>query len=582
MKHYLILKIQRFFILKEHTEVAYTLNTFLQLFPFITTLLLKLSVLEQQPKTFRTRLQQILIRMFFGCCGGFVFWFPFFGFILTQILGFWFYCIALCIMIMIIGYCLYYCYRGSLQAQHFNKATHIQSSEMKYNFFVCFWIILALGVLIFSLIHSNAYVLTSFFYPISIAIFLFFSRKYRFWFGFFVGIFGFYWLSLSPRFLLDSDMVVLPLAICVGVIYGILFFFLFFFNNLLLRFFAMYMLCFIHPAGFNWLNLTYFSAYSVFQASTFSLLCLGGAVYMLCLTSKWRYISVLLVLVSFDYHIGFQTPQLHAKIVQTNYLQNVKWDIQQVDSIIQHNFEEIQQAIDEGYPIIILPETSFPIALNKHEDIYKKLLEMSKKIIIFGGGMRVQDSLDSSPESTQTNSFIPLDKIMQNSNNQSNTLNFEENYINSPNTKVGYYNTTFIIANTKVVVADKIALVPFGETLPFNALIAPLYTKIFHTSFGFNLGKEIVTMQYNGLKIANANCYEGTMDLPYKHGAKYIIMESNNAWFAPSTQPFMQQMIIKYYARVYNVFIYHATNLSPKSIITPNNGKDLKNIDKLL
>ena len=311
------------------------------------------------------------------------------------------------------------------------------------------------------------------------------------------------------------------------------------------------------------------------------------------------------------------------------------------ESIIANNLQAIQQAIDEGYPLIILPETSFPLILNTQTELYHKLLDLSRHITIVTGAMRVQSmdfgkfldsshcdtnntdltqnldsnachveqseiskSLESSKDfsamaqndnkqnlDSKTNSKTTYNKIDSTNTHKKHSSLFtldtlqqrektldsdsiESSYINTPTKDFGYYNSVYIFSKGHSLIADKNALVPFGETLPFNAILSPIFEEVFGDSFGFNKGDKIISFITQGLHVAIANCYEGTMELPYNTGAKYILMLSNNAWFYPSTQHFMQQMIVKHYARSFQAFIYHSTNYTPKAIITPNNGRD--------
>ncbi len=560
-----------------------------------------------QPKTqqykYKTKIWQ---KIGIGMTAGVIFWTPFWSFVLHEIAPLWIY-ISITFLV-IIGFCIFLlsCLSQNMTditnsqqeiRQRMTTKSHDNVSKHSYcaipnnkryrhilrgifslnphYFFVQFWLFLWLCILILSILHHNIYIAISLFYPLSITLFLFLPREYRFWFGFFVGIMGFYWMTLSFRF--EDLHIIIPFAIIgVGITYGILLWFLLFFNNLILRILAMCSLFVIHPTGFNWFNVAYLSSYSIFDASLLSLVCIAFGICLSVIRSPYRYISIFCILLSFDYSFTIQEPKLHAKIIQTEYDQDMRWRADYKNFITTENLNAIQEAIAEHYPIIIFPETSLPFIVNTDTEIYRILLEMSKDIIIFIGGIRVQ----SDSNITQNNhkklhisqDFIPIDRIKQDNNTVDN-IKPEQTYINTPNTKKGYYNTTFIFANATSIVADKVALVPFGETLPFNNILGKIFENIFGESFGFNQGNEIIKLQYNGLKIANANCYEGTMSMPYESGAQYIIMGSNNAWFSPSTQHFMQQMIIKYYARAFDVFVYHATNLTPKAIISPNNGR---------
>lgn len=584
---FIICKMQHFLFLKHSNTYlhVYSLLQVLFCYPFYILYPHKLFQitlgrtrikLPQNRITKRTKFRNILHKGIIGASFGFLFWLPFWWFIVANVLSVLLYRILFTLFACFIIYCciIFISIRVVKEADNsvlcnmpirFSK-TYFNSTILPY--FILF-LIICIGI--FSLLHDNSYVGVSLCYPLSIAIFVFIPRIYRFWFGFFVGVFGFYWIALSFRFQ-DLDIAIPFAIVAIGLIYGILFWFLCYFQNLVFRFVAMLLLFVIHPLDFNWLNIVYFSSYSVFEASMLSMLCVSFALYVIVANNTLYWLAPILLLIAFDYNMQIQKPKLHAKIIETTYSQDMRWLPNNQEYIIENNLLEINNAIKEGYSLVILPETAFPFALNLETDVYNKLLELSHHITIATGAIRIQDSnithptnLKQSKKQTQT---FTLDKPPNIETIQ------KERYINKPNMKAGYYNTTYIFSKGFVLVADKNVLVPFGETLPFNDFLSPVFEWFFGDTFGFNSGNGLVSFILQGFHIAIANCYEGTMDLPYTTGAKYILMLSNNAWFSPSTQHFMQQMIAKYYARNYQVFIYHSTNYTPKAIITPNNGKD--------
>lgn len=425
--------------------------------------------------------------------------------------------------------------------------------------YIFYFSLVILFIIIFSILHKNHYFLSSVGYILSICIFLFLKRKFRFLFGFFVGVMGFYWIPLSFRF--DNLSAFIPFAvISIGLIYGIIFYFLMYYNNLFFRFISCLCLFFITPFSFNWLNVAYFSAYSIFSTSSLILL----MIFLILFKKRYYFLSFIFFLFSLDYNFSVQDSKLNAYVLETNLSQDKKWSLQNRDENINENFKAIESAIEQGFDMIIMPESAFPFTLNKNEEVYKKLLNLSQKIVIVTGGMRFQGNAIDNGTKVDSNTFLQLDNLK---NTESNVEFIDKSIINTPSRVSGYYNSMYIFAFGKSIIADKIKLVPFGERLPFDSVF-----KFFGLDFGFRAGESIVKFEFKGLKLAIANCFEGTMSLPYESGAKYILMGSNNAWFAPSTQNFMQQMIIKYYARAYNTFVYHSTNFSPKAIISPNNG----------
>lgn len=517
-------------------------------------------------------------KMLYSAIFAFIFWLGFFGFCLVElsrelesnIYNILQYIIAILLIFTSIYIFMKYKIIESknnvfFKAKYFKRDYEDKTQDMliKASFnikdskiYIFYFLAVIICVIIFSILHKNQYFLSSIGYIISAAIFLFLPKKYRFYFGFFLGAFGFYWIALSFRF--ENLSSIIPLGVLgIALIYGILFYFLMYFNNVLFRILTCFSLFIIAPLTFNWLNVAYFSAYSVF--STHSLFVV--LISLILLRTRFYFLSFVMLLFSFDYNFKSEDSKLNAQIVQTNYPQLMRFDSNFRDQIVNDNFNAIESAINNGYDMVILPESSFAFSLNKNEKIFQKLLLLSQKIIIVTGALRIQDSVQNTQDSIESN-FISLDNLTDKSYKNNNFLN--------PVTKeVGYYNSTYIFAFNNALVADKIELVPFGETAPFEGIL-----KAFGVKSGFNRGEKILTFEYKGLKFAIANCYEGSMSLPYKSGAKYILMGSNNAWFAPSTQHFMQKMIIKYYARYYDAFVYHATNFSPKYIISPNNANN--------
>ena len=70
-----------------------------------------------------------------------------------------------------------------------------------------------------------------------------------------------------------------------------------------------------------------------------------------------------------------------------------------------------------------------------------------------------------------------------------------------------------------------------------------------------------------GTKFRNAICWEATCPEIYEGDVNYVIAISNNAWFAPSIEPTLQKLLIRYYAQKNSVTIYHATNGSESCVI---------------
>ena len=70
-----------------------------------------------------------------------------------------------------------------------------------------------------------------------------------------------------------------------------------------------------------------------------------------------------------------------------------------------------------------------------------------------------------------------------------------------------------------------------------------------------------------GTKFRNAICYEATCQEIYEGDVQFVIATSNNAWFAPSIEPTLQNLLMRFYARKNGVTIYHAANYKGSGII---------------
>ncbi len=205
--------------------------------------------------------------------------------------------------------------------------------------------------------------------------------------------------------------------------------------------------------------------------------------------------------------------------------QDRKWDKQFIDEMIAINLKNIDDGIAKGYDIVILPETAFPLALNQENQILELLKEKSKKISIVTGAIsQKQDE---------------------------------------------YLNSTYMFENGAFQIANKVVLVPFGEEIPFpKFLVDFINDTFFDGASDYSKASNPTTFTIKGVKFRNAICYEATTDAIYQNlDTPFVIASSNNAWFTPSTQPTLQKLLLRYYAKKYGLVIYHATNKSQNMIV---------------
>ncbi|AXH14100.1 apolipoprotein N-acyltransferase [Malaciobacter mytili] len=371
--------------------------------------------------------------------------------------------------------------------------------------------------------------------------------------GFFTGIFWFYWIANS--FFYYEVAYLIPFVI-LG--FGFIIAFLFYFTDFVIRTFrplyclvssyfspiifnlvinkkflricAIFALSFIEPFNFNWFKLELLFIDSYLQTSKIAFILILLAVFLLTEKLKYKFLAIIPLLFAFDYNpnLKIKEPNLKIYMSKINIKQDQKWLKQNQHLIVNKNINEIDKAIDLNYDLVILPETTLPLLLNKDEFLMQYLKEKSQKIDIVIGAM-------SSDEK-------------------------------------GFYNSSFFFSKEKVVIANKVVLVPFGEEIPLSSFLTDLINKWFYNGAQDYIKAVTPTdFNINGYKFRSAICYEATTNKIFENinDTKYMIAISNNAWFTPSIEPILQKLLMKYYAKKYNVIIYHVANGSENYIIKP-------------
>ena len=371
------------------------------------------------------------------------------------------------------------------------------------------------------------------------------DRKYRFYFGFWVGILWFYWMGMSFTHSYSSIMHFIPVALLlIGVIYGAVFYILLFFNALLWRIFTLSVIGHIAIFGFDWMVVPALFSFSIFRVGAWSFIFILFFV-ALCLhyyqksrtaekkdAKKRNFKRAIFALIPLIFVIDFSHIDVEVPpkifISQMDVNQQIKW-LEETQIVSERNFAVIDEAIMRGDKMVILPETAFPFALNTFERILQTLLEKSHQITIIAGAWHFEN-----------------DKS---------------------------FNATYIFENGEVEIRNKTFLAPFGEYLPLPKFLSNIFSKITGLQYGLEEARgEIGNVDSAIFSFRNAICYEATKREMYSDNPKYMVVISNNAWFAPSIQPVLQMMLIKYYARLYGTMVIHASNGSRSMVISPNTG----------
>ena len=371
----------------------------------------------------------------------------------------------------------------------------------------------------------------------------------RAYFGFFAGILLFYWIGLSFRFSVAPALM--PVVwIGVGTIYALLWYVGLYFSSKLFRIVSLFALGLFAPFGFDWFVPQSWLAYSIFSVQDWAFIAILCAIGIICSGfshTRFSYVRVLfgvgILLVCVDWDQSAKHTITHPvsskiAIIESSIDQDVKWKISMIEAMRDSVLGAVDSAIAQGRDLVIFPETILPLVLNEPQsfqrDIILALLEKSAQITIVLGAFSQQDSLSS------------------------------------PNATPEVRNSTYIFSNGKMRILHKVILAPFGEKIPLPDILAkPLYKLFFGIDVPLGQAEKPQDFEALGRIWRNAICYEGTSKLLYTNAPQYLMMISNNAWFYPSIEPYLQRVLLKYYARKFGTLIVHSANLSSAMMISP-------------
>ena len=346
------------------------------------------------------------------------------------------------------------------------------------------------------------------------------------WFGsgFLIGFFWFWWIGLSFRYYNLSWMI--PVVdIFIAFFYGAVFYLIYKIFKFLVKkqvllgkFFLVLIFSFgfdyISPFTFDWLKpevLFVNSVFGVFKISVFLALC--AIVFYKEL--KWGSLILLMIALLFK-PIQINPPKLDIYVANTNISQDKKWQSNYIPFEIKNNFKIISKAITLKKDVVILPESAFPLFLNRYSSLMDKLKKLSKKITIVTGALHLKNKK--------------------------------------------YYNSTYVFDEGKVTILDKHILVPFGEYIPLPFFQKEINEIFFAGASDYATSDKFGVFKLKNHYFINAICYEATLKYVYQLKPEYVIALSNDAWFMPSIMPSLQQMLICIYAKKYGKIVYHSIN----------------------
>ncbi|CAI6145838.1 MAG: Apolipoprotein N-acyltransferase [uncultured Sulfurimonas sp.] len=360
----------------------------------------------------------------------------------------------------------------------------------------------------------------------ALALFLYIPKKSILVAGFSIGILWFYWIGYSFEYQGVGYMTPI-ITLAFGFIYLLFFLPLYFVKKAYMRALLLFTLSFIEPFDWNWLQieLVFVESYIGIFKYQLAIVLIALSLPQFINNKKYKYLPLLLLFTAFNFTQPLQKDApLKIKLIATDIKQEYKWTREAREPTINMIMTHINTAIEEKQELIVFPESVFPLYMNHNPELIQKLLSLSKKISIVAGSL-----------------------LRENNHN---------------------YNVTYLFENGEYKVAKKLILVPFGEYIPLPKFAQDLINDMFFSGASdFVTADRPTDFLIKGVKFRNAICYEATCQEIYEGEVDYVIATSNNAWFAPSIESTLQNLLLKYYARKNGVIIYHSANYKGSGVI---------------
>jgi len=410
---------------------------------------------------------------------------------------------------------------------------YISTFELTRGFFIAFFASAFIYLEYWNISHP---LFTTIFGITTLYLLLQENRKTWFSTGFFICLFWFWWISLS--FEHYNMLWAIPIAIIfLALVYGTLFWLIAYLSDkisslltphsslftLILKAIGLLALSYIHPFGFDWYKPELMFVNSYFGIEKWQFAIILAAIILSIWKKQFLYIILILLAYQPITHSAFTIPE-NIKIVTTDTSVEDKWNKRLHKKQFAEIFKTIDSAIEHNKTIVILPESILPVFLNRSKHLIAKLKKRALRISIVIGAL-------------YRDKKIP-------------------------------HNSTYIFTDGKITIANKVVLVPFGESNPLPDFLSDWVNKVFYDgAIDYKASKNITDYKIGEKIYRNAICFEATSEKLYEGKPKNMIVLSNNGWFVPSTEPTLQRLLLQYYSKKYSTTIYHSVNMSNSYVI---------------
>jgi apolipoprotein N-acyltransferase len=222
---------------------------------------------------------------------------------------------------------------------------------------------------------------------------------------------------------------------------------------------------------------------------------------------------------------------IRVSVVQGNIPQDLKWDINLRDFIIDRYVKLTLQAIKDNPDLIIWPEAALPVVLEEEPFYYEKVKDLVKEIktpVVLGA------------------------VTLRNGH---------------------YYNSSLLVSDQgeNLELYDKLHLVPFGEYIPLKKILGFLETVV---PIGeITPGKEYKVFK-RPAKFSVLICFEDLFpELSrrfVKKGANFLVNITNDAWYKMSSAPYQHLQASVFRAVENRVFLVRSANTGVSCFIGPS------------
>ncbi|MFK5975320.1 MAG: apolipoprotein N-acyltransferase [Sulfurovum sp.] len=363
-----------------------------------------------------------------------------------------------------------------------------------------------------------------------LALYFLLQEDKRVWFfvGAFIGVLWFWWIAVSFK---HYDMIwAIPIAIAIiSISYALIFWTIAYIAQrvtpkypIIIKALGLLVISYIHPFAFDWfkIELIFVDSYIGIYKWQFAIVLFAISLSIYKRNLLYLFITIL----AYQPITHNSRPLANIALITTHTTVEDKWNENLHSKQFEALFGSIDKAIKEQKKIVVLPESVFPIFLNRSPKIIEELQKRAKDITIVTGGL----------------------------------------YWDGKTPR----NSTYIFNKDKMSIANKVVLVPFGESNPLPDFLSDWINEVFYDgAVDYEASKEVIDYKIDNEIYRNAICFEATSETLYEKNPKNMIVISNNGWFNPSTEPILQKLLLKYYNKKYGTRIYHAINMSDSYVI---------------